>query len=189
MAENGSLLGGLCLGFQSWQIEGVGAFDGHAKSARPNLGRHDSKGTRHAKHHSVVVVLGQPVVHEQRARAAVDIGPGVLDFASCCQSFWNLFVVGFDQIDKVVVLDVLLCEFELANEAWVSLSEDGVSVARNDLPTRHGVRHKVVDVLPSPPVTVFGLKSEQVVQTLLVGQPVQGTCQTVHTCREGKVGI
>ena len=153
------------------------------------MGGHDSEGARNTKHHSVIVVLGQAVVHKEGARTAVNIGPGVLDFAGGRQSLGDLFIVGLNKINEVVVLDVFLCELELTDESRVGLSEDGVSIARNNLTTRHSVSHKVVDVLSGPAVSVFGLEGEEIVEALLIGEAVKGASQTVHACGEGQVGV
>jgi len=123
-------------------------------------------------------------VHEKGARAAVDVGEGVLYLSSGGQHFGNLFVVSLDQLDEVVVLDEFLGELELADKAGIGLAENGVSVSGNNLAGGHGVSHKLTDILTGPSFSVLLLKTEQVSETLLVGEAVERASKTVHTSRE-----
>ena len=146
MCLRGSLFA-LCESSEIFQVEGVRALDRQTECSTPDLGRHDTEGTGNTEQNSVVVVLSQTVVHQEGTRAAVDVGPWVLDLASGVEALWNLLVVRLDELNQVVVEDVVVREVELAHEARVSLAEDGVAIAWHNLATLESDVDELTDVI------------------------------------------
>ena len=181
--------GSFGLGSKRGQVERVGSFDGHAKGSGPHLGGHDSEGARNTKHHSVVVVLGQTVVHQEGARAAVNVGPRVLDLASGVEALGNLLVVGLDKIDEVVVLDVSLSKVKLTDESRIGLTQDSMTIARDDFSGFEGVVDVLGNVSLGPVISELFLELQDEVEALLVSKTVEGTSESVHTSREGEVRV
>ena len=166
------------------QVEGVRALDRQTESSTPDLGRHDTEGAGNTEQNSVIVVLSQAVVHQEGTRAAIDVGPWVLDLAGGVEALWNLLVVRLDELDQVVVVNVVVREVELTHETRISLTEDGVAIAWDNLATLERDVDELTDILACPILTVLGLEVEQVIEALLVCETVQRTGQTVHTSRE-----
>lgn len=185
----GSLLASCGSLFEVHQVEGVRSFDWHTQSARPHLRGHHAERARNAEEHSVVVVLGQAVVHKQSARTAVNVGPGVLDLASGSQEVGNRFVVCLDEIHKVVILDVLAGEVKLKHEARIRLSKNGMAVSRHNLARLESVGNVLLDVILGPVLTVLLLEFEDEAQALLVCETVQGASKTVHACGKRKIRV
>lgn len=174
---------------QVLQIKRVRSFNRKAEGTAPDLGWHDTEGARDTEEDCVVVVLSQAVVHEKSTGAAVNVGPRVLNLASGGEDLRDLLVVSLDKLDQVVVLDVLFGEFELANEARVRLAEHSVAISRHDLARLHRDVHELSDIFTSPILAILRLEIEQVVQALLVCQPVERASETVHTSGEGEVRV
>ena len=78
------------------QVEGVRALDRQTKCSTPDLGRHDTEGAGNTEQNSVIVVLSQAVMHQEGTRAAIDIGPWVLNLARSAEDLGDLLVVGPD---------------------------------------------------------------------------------------------
>lgn len=162
------------------EVEGVGALDGESESSGPNLGGHDAESARDSKHDGVVVVLGKTVMHEEGTRAAIDIRPGVLDLSGSSKALGDHFVVGLDELYKAVILDVLVDVVELAHEAGIGLSKDGVSITGDDLARLEGVGNMLSDIILGPAFSVLVHEGKQEVEALLIGESVEGSSKTVH---------
>jgi hypothetical protein len=184
-----SLLGSDGLGAKVLKVKGVGALNGHSQGAGPNLSGHDTEGTGDTEEDGVVVVLGKSVVHKEGSGSAINIGPGVLNFTSGSEEVGDGLVVGAHEVDEVVVLDVLLGELKLEHEAGVSLAEDGVTVAGDDLTGGKGVGNVGLDVVLGPVLAELFLEGKDEGKAFLVGESVEGTSETVHTSGEGEVGV
>lgn len=130
--------------------EGVGSLDGEAETAGPDLGGHDTEGAGDAKEHGVIVELVKAVVHEECAGAGINVGPGVGNLTGSFEDVGDDSVASLYEVNEVVVLDVLLSEVDLAHEAGVGLSEDGVSVSGNNLAAGKGVLDVLSDVILGP---------------------------------------
>mmetsp|Transcript_7093 Transcript_7093/g.17492 ORF Transcript_7093/g.17492 Transcript_7093/m.17492 type:complete len:376 (-) Transcript_7093:100-1227(-) len=84
---------------------------------------------------------------------------------------------------------MLQSKLTLARVPWVCESEDGVSVARDDLAVLEGVPDKVGEgllggVLAQDLANVLDPEKD-----LLVGQAVQGPSEAGHACRKGEVRV
>jgi len=108
-------------------------------------------------------VLGEAVVHKEGTRAAVYIGPGVLNLTGGSKDFGDDLIVGFDELNQVRSLDEFVGKFEFANEARIGLSQDSVSVAGNNLSRGHGVGDVLADVVLVPGISVLLDEAEDVV--------------------------
>ena len=128
-------------------------------------------------------------MHEESAGASINIGPWVADLSDLAKFLRDHLVVGFDQVDESVSLDVLLGKLKFANETRISFPEDSVSISWDDLAGLEGLVNEVGDILVSPFVTVLLLELEDVVQALLVSKTVERTSQSIHTSRESKVWV
>lgn len=169
---------------QVLKSERVGSFNGEAESSTPNLGGHDTKSSRNAKEHCVVVELVQAVVHEEGAGAGVNVGPGVADLAGGLKHVGDHSVAGLDEAHEVVVLDVLVSECELAHEARVSLAKDGVAISWDDLAAGKCILHVLSDVIFCPLVAKFSLEIEKEFKALLICETVKWTGKSIHSSRE-----
>jgi hypothetical protein len=67
-------------------------------------------------------MLSKTVVHKKGTGSTVNVGPRILDFTSCGKKIRNGFVVCTYQINKIIILNVLLSELEFEDEAWIGLS-------------------------------------------------------------------
>ena len=120
-------------------------------------------------------MLGEAVVHEKGTGAAVDVGPRVADLAGGTKDLGDLFIVGLDELDKVVVVNVLVRELELAHEARIGLTQDSMAVPRYNLAGLERDINELTDVLTGPVLTVLSLEVQEVVKALLVSETVEGT--------------
>jgi hypothetical protein len=171
------------------KVERVGALNWHTKGAGPNLSGHNTEGAGNTEENCVVVVLGEAVVHKEGTRAAINVGPGVLDLASSSEKVGNGLVVGFYQVNEVVVFNVLVSELELKHEARVGLAKNSMAVARNNLSGGKGVGNMGLDIVLGPALTIFFLEGKDEGEALLVSKSVEGSSETVHTSREREVGV
>lgn len=160
----------------------VGSLDGEAETTGPDLSGHNTEGAGNAEENGVVVELVETVVHKEGAGSSVDVGPGVGDLTSCLEDVGDHSIASLYEVHEVVVLaDELVGEVELAHEARVGLSEDGVAISRNDLATGKGVLHVLSDVIFSPGLAKLVLEIEEELEALLVSETVEGTGEAVHT--------
>lgn len=128
-------------------------------------------------------------MHEESAGTSINIGPRVLDLADLAKLHWDDFVAGLDQVYKTVSFDKLFSELELAHETWICFPEDSMAVAWDDLARLESLVDVINDVVLGPAVTVLLLETEDEVEALLVGKTMEGSGQSVHTRREGEVGV
>jgi hypothetical protein len=126
-------------------------------------------------------VLGEAVVHKEGTGATVNVGPGVLDLAGGGKQVGNHLVVSLDQVNKVIVLNVLISKLKFEDETGVSLTENGVTVSRDDLAGLEGVGDVGLDIFFSPVLSKLSLEVEDEAEALLVGESVKGASETVHT--------
>lgn len=162
--------------------ERVGSFDGEAETTGPDLSGHNTEGAGNAEENGVVVELVETVVHKQGAGSSVNVGPGVGDLTSCLEDVGDHSIASLYEVHEVVVLaDELVGEVELAHEARVGLSEDGVAISRNDLATGKGVLHVLSDVVFSPGLPKLVLEIEEELEALLVSETVERSGEAVHT--------
>jgi len=135
-------------------------------------------------------VFLQAEVLEQDTRVGVDVGPRVLGLALFSQDVRDDFVESRDQLEHRVVRQVLQSELTLAGVTRISLSQDGVTVARDDLTTLEQVPDFSSQLLLSGLFnTDLLLEIDQETKNFLVGKTVQRTSKTVHTGSEGQVGV
>ena len=171
------------------QGERIGALNGETETAGPDLSGHNTEGARDAEQNGVVVELVETVVHEEGAGAGVNVGPGVADLTGGLEHVGDHSVASLNEVNKVIVLDVLLSEVKLAHEARIGLTEDGVTVSGDDLAAGKGVLNIVSNVIFVPGLAELGLEVEEELEALLVGETVEGSSETVHTSGERKVGV
>lgn len=117
-------------------------------------------------------MLGEAVMHEEGTGAAINIGPGVLDLAGSSKQVGNHLVVSLDQVNKVVVLDMLISELKLEDKTGVCLTEDGVTVSRDDLAGLESVGDVGLDIFLGPVLSEFLLKVQDEAKALLVCKSV-----------------
>lgn len=137
--------------------ERVGSLNWEAKGSAPDLGCHDTEGTRHTEEDSVVVELVEAVVHEEGTGSGINVGPGVGDLASCLKDLRDNLVASLNEVHEVIVLDVLVSKLELTHEARVSLTEDGVTVSWDDLAGGKSILNILSNVILIPVLSELGL--------------------------------
>jgi len=128
-------------------------------------------------------------MHQKSTRSGVHVGPRVADLSGFGELLRDNFVVGFYQVDKVVVLNIFFGEFKLAHESRVGFPKDGMAVSGHDFSRLKGVPDVVSDVFLGPGVSVDFLEVQNVVEALLVSQSVERSCKSVHAGRERQVGV
>jgi len=165
-------------------IEGVRALNRETKSTRPDLSRHNTEGTGNTEHNSVEIVLSKTVVHKQSTRAAINIGPWVANLTSSIKNTWDGLIVSTNQRDQVVILNVLVSKIKLAHETRIGLTENSVTVARDNLTRLKSSISEINDILFVPVITILLNEAQDVTKALLVSKTVEGTSQTIHTSRE-----
>ena len=164
--------------------ERVGSLDRQAEGSAPDLGGGNTERSRYTKDDGVVVLLRQAVMLEQSAGAGIDVGEGVLDLARLRKLYGNDLVVGLDQVDEVVVLDVALGKVKLAYKARISLAEDRMAVTRHNAAGLEGVFDMFCNISLGPGITILLLGVKDEAKALLIGKAVERAGETVHTGRE-----
>lgn len=104
------------------QIVRVRSFNRHAESSGPNLSGGDSESTGDTEQDGVVIVLGETVVHQKSTRSTVYVGPGVLNFTSGSEHFWDNLIVGLNELNQVRSLDKFIGEVEFTDKTRIGLS-------------------------------------------------------------------
>ena len=128
-------------------------------------------------------------MHKECAGAGVYIGPGVADFTSFFKNVRNDSVAGLNEVHEVIVLNVSLSEIELAHEARVCLTENGVTVAGNNLARGENLINIIADIIFSPLCAKVFLEVKEELEALLVCESMKRTSKSVHTSGEGQVGV
>lgn len=168
--------------------EGLGALDGHADGAVDDKLGKDTESAGDTEEDGVEVLLGEAVVLEEDTGVGVDVGVGVLGLAVLGEDTRGDLVDLRDELEHGVVGQVLLGELALRDVAGVSLAEDGVAVAGNDLARLESGPQVVLDGLVAEVVADGALHLGEPVEHLLVGQTVERTGKTVETGGQGQVG-
>jgi len=128
-------------------------------------------------------------MHEESAGTGVYVGPWVADLSGFAELDWDNFVVGFDEFDEIVILNILFGKCQFTHESGIGLPKDGVSIARNDLTRLKSGPDVVGNILLSPCITILIQETERVVKTLLIGEAVKWPSQPVHTGGERKIWV
>lgn len=137
--------------------ERVGSLNGEAEGSAPDLGGHDTEGAGHTEKDGVVIELVETVVHEEGTGSGINVGPRVGDLASCLKDLRNNLVASLNEVDKVIVLDVLVSKLELTHEARVSLTENSVTVSWDDLAGGQSILNILSNIILVPVVSKLGL--------------------------------
>lgn len=130
------LLGGANGLHQSIGGHGFRAFDWQSQGAIPDERSQHTKGTGHAEQHGVVVHLLQSVVLQQDTGVGIYIWPWVLDLAEFGQDWGHDLVDVGHQLEQGIVWQMLQGELALASVTRIGLSQNGVTVARNNLKSK-----------------------------------------------------
>ena len=126
--------------------------------------------------------MGKTVMHEEGAGTSVNIRPGVADFTSGFQDVGDHSVASLNEVNKVIILrDVLFSKLKLADEARISLTEDGMSISWDDLTSGKGVLDVFPDVVFSPFGSKLFLNFKEELKTFLVSESMKGTSKSIHT--------
>lgn len=167
--------------------ERLGPLDGRTDGAVDDeLGKHAER-TRDTKEDGVVVLLSEAVVLEEDTGVGIDVGVRVLGLAVLGENAGGNLVDLADELEHGVVGQVLLGKLALGNVAGVSLAEDGVAVAGNDLAGLEGRPKVVLDSLVAEVVANSLLHLLEPDEHLLVGQAVERAGKTVETSGEREV--
>lgn len=112
------------------------------------------------------------------------------DKLSTCfvDTYDNVVQLG-DQAEERVIGQVLESEFALSGVARVSLAEDSVTVARNDLTTVQGIPQVLLDLFLRGVNANGVLELQGPAEDFLVGETVERTSQAVQASSEGEVGV
>lgn len=118
---------------QSIGGHGFRAFDWQTQSAIPDERGQHTESTGNAEQNGVVVHFLQSVVLQQDTGVGIYVGPWVLDLAEFGQDWGHNLVDVGNQLEQRIVWQVLQGELALASVARIGLTQDSVTVARNDL--------------------------------------------------------
>ncbi len=164
----------------------LGALDCETQGTVDGKRCENTKSARHAEHDGVEVLLGELVVLEENAAVSVDVGPGVLGLPVLGKHAGGNLVDEADEVDKLVVLDVLLAVLALAGKAGVGLAKHGVSVAGHHLAAVEGVPERLLYGFLGETAGRFVLVAEffDPDENLLVCEAVEGSGKTVHASSE-----
>ena len=171
------------------QGERVGSLNREAEGSAPDLGCHDTEGARHTEEDCVVVKLVEAVVHQEGAGTGINVGPGVGYLASCLEHLRNDFVASLNEVHKVIILDILVSKLELAHEARICLTEDGVTISWDYFARCKSVLNILSNIILIPVLSELSLEIEQELQAFLVSKAVKRSSKTVHTSGEGEVRV
>lgn len=120
-------------------------------------------------------------MHQESTGTSINVGPRVGDLTSGLKNVGDHTVASLDKVDEVVILDVGLSEVELAHEARVGLSEDGVAVSGDNLPAGEDILNVATDIVFGPLGSELLLEVEEELEALLVSETVERASKTVHT--------
>ena len=109
---------------------------------------------------------------ERKISYRVDVGEGVLGLAVLSQDARGDLVDLADQLEHGVIRQLAKSELALGDVAGIGLTEDGVTVSRDDLARVQGRPQVVLDGLVAKVVANGGLHLGEPVKHLLVG-PVE----------------
>jgi hypothetical protein len=157
----------------SLSAEGLGTLNWRTNSTVNNELRQDTKGTRDTKENGVVVLFSEAVVLQQDTGVGIDVGVWVLGLSVLGKDAGGDLVNLADELEHWIIGEMLLGEFTLGDVAGVSLAEDGVAVARNDLAGLEGCPEIFLDLLVAKIGTDGGLHLLEPDEDFLVGP---GTC-------------
>ena len=117
------------------------------------------------------------------------VGPGVLDLASLQEDWRHQHVQLGDEFEQFVVREMFEGELPLAGVSGVGLTEDRVTVARDNLARLQEAPHELLHLVVSgvQPHRLHHLLHED--EDLLVGEAVEGPSQAAHPRTEGEVGV
>jgi len=169
---------------------GFRALEGQGESAIPDERGENTESARDTEKNGVVLVLSHAVVDEQATRVGIHVGPGVLGLTVLGEDARGDFVDLGNELEEGIVGQVLEGKLALGHVARISLTQDSVTVARNDLTSVESIPKGLLDLIRSG---VSGadllLELNDPTQDLLVGETVERTSQTAHTGSEREIRI
>ena len=126
---------------------------------------------------------------QQNTRVGIYVGPGVLDLAGLQEDWWDQHVQLGDKFEQFVVREMLESELPLTGVSGVSLAEDSVTVARDDLSRLEETPNKLLHLVVSGVQTHSSHHLLHEDEHLLVGETVERPGQPAHPGAEGEVGV
>lgn len=159
---------------------GLGSLEGHAEGSVPDELGDDSERPRDSEEDGVEVLVGEAVVGEEDTRVGVHVGPRVLGLARLEEDVGHELVQLADELEQLVVRQVLERELSLGLVSGVRLSEDGVSVTRDDLASVERLPDVLGHLVVRRVLANLLLHSGDPVEDLLVGESVQRSGETVE---------
>lgn len=84
---------------------------------------------------------------------------------------------------------MFVSKLQLEQESWVSFAKDGVTVSWNNFTSFKSVSNVSFDVFLGPFFAELLLEVKDEVEAFLISQAVERASKSIHTGREGKVGI
>lgn len=97
------------------------------------MSSHDSEGAGNTKENSVVVKLIEAVVHQESTRSGINVRPGVANLTGGFKNVGDDSVASLNKLHEVIILNVLVSKLELTHETRIGLTEDGMTVAWDNL--------------------------------------------------------
>jgi len=171
-------------GHRFWSLKG------ESYSSGPDHLGEATKSSGDTEENSVVFHLCHVVVLEKDTRVGIYVGPWVLSLALLEEDVWDDLVELGDELEELVVRKVFQSEFSLAGVSRISLSENSVTVARDDSTTLEGVPDEVSEFLIGNFVgSKVSNELSEPDEDFLVGETVERTGQTVESGGKGKVRV
>jgi len=178
------------VGLQPLSGDRLRALKREAVSTRPDLLGENTEGARNTEQDSVVLVLSETVVGKEDTRVGINVGPRVLGLTVLLENIRGNLVDTRDDLEERIVGHVLLSELTLASEARIGLTEDGVTVSRNNLTGVEGIPQSLANLIVSGIVGAeLLLEADDPAENLLVSQTVERTSKAVQTSGEREVRI
>ena len=122
----------------------------------------------------------------------IHVWPRVLCLALLLENVRDDLVDGRDDLEEVVVWHVLQAELTLSHVPRVSLAEDRVAIARDDLACLQGLPRKLADRLVRDALALLLellVELKHPSEHLLVREAVERACQAAHGSREGEIRV
>lgn len=126
-------------------IDAVRSLNGETECPRPHTVGEASNGTGNCEDHGVVSVLDHSEVLKACSTVGVHVGEGVLYLADLAKNAWNRLITDSYQINDIVVLDMSLGEFLQMQESWVSVPQNCMAIAWDDLTFFQGLIDELLD--------------------------------------------
>jgi len=170
--------------FQHFGCERLRALNRPTQCPRPNVISRYAQGATHTKQYSVEVKFANTVIILQRAANSIHIRGGILGFALLPQHLRNYVENHICEAEKLIFGEALLGKLHLSHVTRVRYTQNGMTIAGNDLPTVQRIPGEFVQLFARRNAAELILPIDQPDQAFLIGPSVQRTGKPIDRCCE-----